>query len=109
MITAGSMQERVTIIHPVVVRGEFGEQSRTWNDGSTVWANVQYLRGHEAVTAGEVWLAKTISITMRNNKELTERCRLRWNEKNYRITSANRNKKEGSMSIVAEYIEEDNL
>jgi SPP1 family predicted phage head-tail adaptor len=105
MLTSGKLTERVTIMQPVKVRGEYGEDVVTYEKEAEVWANVVFNRGAEAITAGEMYLGKMVTITMRNNKTITERCRLMWDGKEYRIESMNRKKIEGSVTIVAEYVD----
>lgn len=108
MITSGKLTERVAILVPVKERGEYGEDVVTYEKAAEVWANVVFNRGAEAITAGELYLGKMVTITMRNNKTITERCRLLWDGKEYRIESMNRKKIEGSVTIVAEYIDNGN-
>lgn len=105
MITSGKLTERVAIMQPVKMRGEYGEDVVNYEQVAVVWANVVFNRGAEAITAGELYLGKMVTITMRNNKAINERCRLVWDGKEYRIESMNRKKLDGSVTIVAEYID----
>lgn len=108
MLRAGSLSERVEILVPIVESGMFNNQSVVYVGQKTVWANVTYQKGAQALTAGEVWLSRTVSVTMRNNSVVNDRCRLKWDEKIYRIESFNRSKADGSISIVASVIDETN-
>ncbi len=108
MLTAGKLTERVTILTPKTERGEFGEQVTSWTEAKTVWANVVYQRGVYALTAGEGWLTGSVTVTMRDNRTVTERCRLVWDGKTYLIESLNRSKPDGSLTIVATKVDEGN-
>lgn len=108
MLTAGKLTERVTILVPETVRGEFGEQVTSWAEGKTVWANVVFQRGVYALTEGEGWLTGSVTVTMRDNRTVTERCRLLWDGKTYLIESLNRSKADGSMTLVATRVDEGN-
>lgn len=105
MIDAGSMTERVTILAPKVERNEFGEQKVTHQEVCKLWAKVVFLRGTEAISAGDVWLTRAITVTMRDNKVVTERCRLVWKGKVYKIESLNATG--GLMVVTASYMDEE--
>ena len=108
MLSAGKLNERVTILEPATEQGQFGEQVTEWMPSRTVWANVIFQRGVHALTAGEGWLTGNITVTMRNNPIIHERCRLKWDGKIYMIESFNRSGKDGSITIVASRIDEGN-
>lgn len=108
MLSAGKLNDRVTIIVPKTTQGQFGEQVTTWEDVRTVWANVVFQRGVHALNAGESWLTGNITVTMRDNRTISERCRLRWDAKTYMIESFNRSGRDGSITIVASKVDEGN-
>lgn len=108
MISAGKLSERVTVLAPFTKQGQFGEQVTTWEAVKTVWANVVFQRGVHALTAGESWLTGSISVTMRDNRIIDERCRLKWDGKTYMIESFNRSGRDGSIAIVATKVDEGN-
>lgn len=108
MITAGKLSERVVILMPEVTRGESGEQVTDFKEVKTVWANVLFQRGAQALVAGDVYLNRSVVITMRNNSLITERCRLKWDGKTYIIESLNRSGHDGSITISASVLEEGN-
>lgn len=108
MLSAGKMSDRVTIIAPFTKQGQFGEQVTTWEPVKKVWANVIFQRGVHALNAGEGWLTGSITVTMRDNRIIHERCRLKWDGKIYLIESFNRSGRDGSITIVASKIDEGN-
>ena len=108
MISSGKLSERVTIVAPLTTQGQFGEQVTKWEPVKTVWANVVFQRGVHALTAGESWLTGSIAVTMRDNRIIDERCRLKWDGKTYMIESFNRSGRDGSIAIVATKVDEGN-
>ena len=108
MLSAGKLSERVTILVPSTLQGNFGEQVTTGTEARTVWANVVFQRGVHALTAGESWLTGSISVTMRDNRTIHDRCRLKWDGKTYLIESFNRSGRDGSIAIVATKVDEGN-
>lgn len=109
MITAGKLTERVGILVPSVSRSAMGEQLTEYKEACKVWSNVVFQRGVQALNAGEVWMNRNIVVTMRNNRVVTERCRLRWDGKTYVIESLNRSRHDGSVTISASAVDEGNL
>lgn len=108
MISAGKLSERVGILAPEVTRNDFGEQVTTYKNIKTIWANVIFQRGAQALVMGEVYLNRSITVTMRNNSMVHDRCRLQWDGKTYGIDSFNRSVHDGSLTIVATLIDEGN-
>nr|DAE93793.1 MAG TPA: head tail joining protein [Caudoviricetes sp.] len=108
MLRAGNLTERVNILVPIVERDKFNYQNAVYVNKKTVWANITYQKGAQALTAGEVWMTKSVSVMMRNNDIVNDRCRLGWDGKTYRIESFNRSKADGSIAIVASVIDETN-
>ena len=108
MISAGKLTDRVSILVPTTSQGQFGEQVTTWENVRTVWANVVYQRGVHALTAGEGWLTGSIAVTMRDNRTINDRCRLKWDGTTYMIESFNRSGRDGSITIVATKVDEGN-
>jgi head-tail adaptor len=105
MIIAGSMTERVHILSPESERGVYGELKIDWKDVKTVWARVVYAKGSSVITSGEEWLKHSVTVTMRDNAVMNERCRLLWDKKVYSVDSFNRTKTDGTITVVATYID----
>ena len=106
MITASTLTYRVGIYKPVTVRDTFGAQATVFEYVRDVWADVKYKKGSRALEHGEAWLPNTIEITTRLHADLTDHVRLKWDDKVYQIDSLNRDRFQGSMTIVATRIDE---
>jgi SPP1 family predicted phage head-tail adaptor len=109
MITAGKLSERIKILSPTVQRAESGEQLIEYQEVKTIWANVVFQRGSQALSAGEVYMNRSIVVTIRNNSLITDRCRIQWDGKIYAIESLNRSVHDGSITITATVVDEGNL
>lgn len=106
MITAGILTERLTVYIPEITRGKYNEQAVEYVKGPTVWARVLFQRGAMALDVGEVWMSRSVVVTVRDRKDITDRCRLGWDGKMYRIESFNRSKTDGSITITASLLDE---
>lgn len=107
MITAGNMDERVTVLAPTVTRSDSGAQVVTYASIGTRFASVRYLKGNRALTSGEVYMHNTIAVSMRPMAGLSDICRLQWNGNTYRIESLNKDRSEGEVNITASVIDTD--
>lgn len=99
------LDDRVGFFAPVVTRNEYGEQVTEWVSAYRCRARVQFKRGEKALGEGEVWLPRTIAVTIRWTDRVDERMRLYWDGKDYAIESLNGTRREGQMVIVASRVE----
>ena len=106
MITASNLLYRIEILTPTIRRDQFGSQVTVYHVSRTVSADVKYNKGRRILEHGEMWLPTTIGITTRLHDDLTDRCRIRWDGKIYQIDSFNRNRFEGSITIIASKVDE---
>lgn len=109
MITASILTERIQILTPSVARSAYGAQSVSYLSAGTCWARVQYSRGARALDHGEVWMQNSIVVTTRNLSYISDRCRIRWDDKLYQIDSFNRSKIDGSLTMTCTRIDEGDL
>lgn len=108
MITASNLTDRITILAPHTDRDAYGAQQTAYIPLRKVWANVKFNKGSRALDSGELWMQNTIVVTTRIHKELTEYCRLKWDDKTYQIDSYNRSRTDGSITITATKIDTGN-
>lgn len=88
MISAGVLDQRVTLQSKSVSRGANGEEVVTWNDVATVWARVAQLRGREYFAAAQMQDAVDVKVTIRYRAGVTRDQRLLWNGAPLDIVSA---------------------
>jgi len=65
-LVTGRLDRRITFRRPTFIQNEFGEAEASWEDVTTVWAEVKPLRGREYFAAQQV------------NSEVTTRFRIRY-------------------------------
>ncbi len=65
IISAGEMDQRITIQQLTVVRGALGGHDETWSDLCTIWAKSIDLTGREIYQAKAMGSAATMQITIR--------------------------------------------
>jgi SPP1 family predicted phage head-tail adaptor len=107
MISAGILNQRVEVLEALNIRrSPTGGQIVDWGTLRHQWACVRYLRGTSALQQGEMWLPSSISVLMRYTAEITERNRLKWQSKTYKIVSLNGSKIDGTLTIVADLVDE---
>lgn len=75
MVLAGGMRQRIRIEQPVLTADGLGGSTRSWEEVTTVWAEIVSGRGDERYAAGQL------------TSQATHRIRLRWRDD---ITSAMR-------------------
>lgn len=63
---AGQLRHRVTIQTQVATQDALGQPSTSWLDTKTVWADVRYQHGLEAIRSGAVASLQKVSVRLRN-------------------------------------------
>lgn len=108
MLAAGMLNDRVAIYAPNAVRGEYGEQKPQYERIMDVRAHVVFNRGTRAINVAEAWMQQQISVTMRSNRVMTDRCRIEWHGRQYQVESLNEDTHNRTFVIVATAIDEGN-
>lgn len=86
MLAAGTLRHRVRI-QQRSPGGTFGHPSKTWNDIATVWANIRYGTGSEAIRAGQIASLVQVSIRIRWRPGICATMRVLHGEASYEILS----------------------
>lgn len=84
---AGRMDQRVTLQTRSVVTDAMGQDTITWTDLATVWAELLPLRGAEFFAAAQVQSEQTVKVHIRYRTDVTTSCRLVWGTTNYDVTA----------------------
>lgn len=79
MISAGQLDQRVTLQSKSVTRGSNGEEVVTWAEVATVWAQVQQLRGKEFFAGAQMQQEVDVRVRLRYRSGVTRDQRLQWN------------------------------
>ena len=86
MLNAGALDQRVTLQSRSVVTDAYGQDTITWVDIATVWAQCQALRGREFFAAAQVQQEQSVKVRIRYRSDVDQKCRLVWNGVNHDIT-----------------------
>jgi SPP1 family predicted phage head-tail adaptor len=76
-----TFRKQVTIQNVAQVSDGQGGFTETWNDGSTVWASIEPLKGYEKVQAMQMQSPQTHKVTMRYTAEVTAASRIRYGDR----------------------------
>jgi SPP1 family predicted phage head-tail adaptor len=82
----GNLDQRVTLQSRSVTTDAFGQDTITWVDIATVWAQCQAVRGREFFAAAQVQQEQTIKVRIRYRSDVTQLTRLVWQGRAYDIT-----------------------
>lgn len=83
---AGDLDQRITLQSRSVVQDAHGQDTITWVDIATVWAQCHSIRGREFFAAVQVQQEQTVKVRIRYRADVTQNCRLIWNGVNHDIT-----------------------
>lgn len=79
MIESAILTDKISILYPIEDgRDTAHHQQVKWEERGPVHAAVRWLRSDKAVEAGNQYATGSIGVTVRYRKELTGRCRVRW-------------------------------
>lgn len=79
MQLSGHLNNRVTLLRPVVTRSPLGEQVTTWEKDGEYWASVTANPGTRTADTGEIFLTGGVKVRMRYHPRASERMRL-WHD-----------------------------
>lgn len=79
-LTAGALDQRVTLQAKSVARAPNGGEVVTWGDVATVWARVEPIRGNEFFSAAQMQDATDHRVTIRYRSGVTRELRVLWRD-----------------------------
>lgn len=83
---AGDLDQRVTLQARSVVTDAMGQDTITWQDIATVWAQCQAVRGREFFAAAQVQQEQTVKVRIRYRADVSTMTRLIWDGRAHDIT-----------------------
>lgn len=86
-LKAGDLDQRITLQIRSIVKDAYGQDTITWVDVATVWAQCQALRGREFFAAAQVQQEQTVKVRIRYRSDVTPTWRLLWRGHPYDITA----------------------
>lgn len=82
----GKLDQRITLQSRSVAADAAGQDTITWTDVATVWAQVQAVRGREFFAAAQVQQEQTLKVRIRYRADVLPTWRLVWQGRNHDIT-----------------------
>lgn len=87
-ITAGMLDQRITIQARAAGQDALGNASGAWTDVATVWARARPLRSRELFAAGQTQNVSDVEFTIRWRADVTHAMRIMWRGVAHEITGA---------------------
>lgn len=78
MITAGELDQRITIQSATEAQNTFGEPIQTWATLATVWARIEALRGAELLDAAKISTTVMFRVRVRHRTDVTPKQQVLW-------------------------------
>ncbi|MEG2856293.1 phage head closure protein [Bacteroides sp.] len=103
---AGLLTDLISFTRPESVRNSMGGHSETWLRVSDKRASVRFKSGGRKEVNSEPINTNVVTITIRYCKDITEKMRITYEGRKYRILSINRDRRQQSTVIEAEAINE---
>jgi SPP1 family predicted phage head-tail adaptor len=82
----GALDQRITLQARSVTTDAFGQDTITWVDIATVWAQCQAVRGREFFAAAQVQQEQTVKVRIRYRTGISTLTRLLWQGRAHDIT-----------------------
>ncbi|MCK3656236.1 head-tail adaptor protein [Pasteurellaceae bacterium Macca] len=83
----GKLRHRITLQQPFETQNDYGAFVTTWQDVSTVWAEIKPISGREYFSAQQVQSEVSTQIWIRYRKGIVPTMRIEHNGKHYEIIS----------------------
>jgi len=97
------LDDRVTILAESTTTDEYGEETTTYSEGETVWANVDVAPGSEARAQGRDEESTSVDVVLRTpvaeNQGLTHKNRLRYNGDDLQISALENDRRSGFTTL----------
>ena len=101
---AGVLTERIILLRPVIVKNEFGAETTAYESCGRMRAQVKYNSGNRITERHEIVASVNVTFTIRNQREVDEKMRVSWQDREYLILSVNRERLRQDIVIVAEMV-----
>ena len=86
-LNAGDLNQRITLQSKAAGVDALGQDSTTWSDVATVWAQAQPIRGREYFAAGQTQSEVSVRFRIRYRSGIDSTMRVLWNSQAHDIES----------------------
>lgn len=100
MLSAGRLNKQVVIQSRSLAADEVGQNTITWVDVATVWAEVTALRGREFFAAAQTQQENSIKVRIRYRADVDQTCRLMYQGKPHDITGVTPIERDSMLELV---------
>lgn len=102
---AGTLNEVISVEKPIVVTDEYGATKHTWQTYiNKTKANIGYSTSNRTIENNEIVFAREVLFRVRIYHRITERMRIVWENRKYRILSLEKDKEKQQLTIKTELI-----
>jgi len=105
-LRAGTLTEPIIIQQQTTIKGEFGDELKSWTNYISTRCEVKSHSGNRQTENMEIVNTYNITFTVRNYHSIDESMRIIWKGKPYRILSILPDKYKQSTDIIGELINE---
>ena len=99
----GQLNRPITIEEPVYTADLNGQEVETWSSLGTFWASLSYQSGVEKAEAEQRVARRVVRFTIRYNANVTELCRIYYDQKYFYIIGIDRVHRKKYQIIKAYY------
>ena len=103
---AGLLNEIIEIWRPFIYKNEVGASTTVWKKDEILRANVKHNNMNRSVQVNEVFYDQTKIFTVRRYVDIDENCRIKYQDKFYRIISIDSNRELNQKTIICDRINE---
>jgi SPP1 family predicted phage head-tail adaptor len=97
---SGRLDRQITLQEPTTSQNSYGEQTTTWSDSATVWAQVQQQSGREMFAAGKLAEVDML-FKIRYRSSVDETWRISYDGRTYEIESVKELGRQDGLEIAA--------
>ena len=101
----GKMRYRVTIQYPSDGVDDYGNAIDSWENLTTVWADIQPVSGREYLTASQATSETQFKIYIRYIPNVNAKMRVIHNEQTFEILAVLGDKRSGMLTIMCKEVE----
>ncbi len=102
---AGTLDRRITLMRETVSYNSLGEPVEAYEDFSEVWARVRFDSVGEQFTDDAIRAKKFVGFVIRYRTDITEKDRIRFDGKQYRIVGVTELGRRKGLELSTEFVE----
>ena len=103
---AGLLNEIIEIWRPFIYKNEVGSSTTIWKKDEILRANVKHNNMNRSVQVNEVFYDQTKVFIVRRYVDIDENCRIKYQDKFYRIISIDSNRELNQKTIICDRVNE---